>query len=87
MERTLAIIKPDAVERHLIGAIVSRIESAGQSTKLLSHSCPTLIEGGAFVFRSPGRCPPTMPFRPLLRISLGHPRNAFYDICRIPSSP
>jgi nucleoside-diphosphate kinase len=30
-QRTLAIIKPDAVERNLIGQIVSRIESAGLS--------------------------------------------------------
>jgi nucleoside-diphosphate kinase len=29
MQRTLAIIKPDAVERQLTGAIVQRIESAG----------------------------------------------------------
>ena len=29
MERTLAIVKPDAVERHLTGAILQRIESAG----------------------------------------------------------
>jgi nucleoside-diphosphate kinase len=29
MERTLAIIKPDAVERQLTGAIVQRIEAAG----------------------------------------------------------
>jgi len=28
-ERTLSIIKPDAVERNLIGRILSRIESAG----------------------------------------------------------
>ena len=28
-ERTLAIIKPDAVERHLAGAILQRIEQAG----------------------------------------------------------
>ena len=28
MQRTLAIIKPDAVERHLTGAIVQRIEAA-----------------------------------------------------------
>src|SRR5207249_3125033 len=28
-ERTLAIIKPDAVERHLSGAILHRIEQAG----------------------------------------------------------
>lgn len=29
MERTLAIIKPDAVERRLVGRIVTRIEEAG----------------------------------------------------------
>ncbi len=29
MERTLAIIKPDAVERHLAGAVLQRIEGAG----------------------------------------------------------
>jgi nucleoside-diphosphate kinase len=29
MERTLAIIKPDAVERQLTGAIIQRIEAAG----------------------------------------------------------
>ena len=28
LERTLAIIKPDIVERHLIGAIISRLEQA-----------------------------------------------------------
>lgn len=28
-ERTLAIIKPDAVERHLSGTIIQRIEAAG----------------------------------------------------------
>lgn len=29
MERTLAIIKPDAVERRLVGQILARIEAAG----------------------------------------------------------
>jgi nucleoside-diphosphate kinase len=29
MERTLAIVKPDAVERHLTGEILKRIEAAG----------------------------------------------------------
>ena len=29
MQRTLAIVKPDAVERQLTGAIIQRIESAG----------------------------------------------------------
>ena len=28
-ERTLAIIKPDAVERHLAGKIIQRIEDEG----------------------------------------------------------
>ncbi|EJS89311.1 mulitfunctional nucleoside diphosphate kinase/apyrimidinic endonuclease/3'-phosphodiesterase, partial [Pasteurella multocida subsp. multocida str. Anand1_cattle] len=28
-ERTLSLIKPDAVKRHLIGAILSRFEQAG----------------------------------------------------------
>jgi len=29
IERTLALVKPDAVERNLIGKIISRIESSG----------------------------------------------------------
>src|SRR5207245_4322452 len=29
VERTLAIIKPDAVRRHLVGAIIQRYEQAG----------------------------------------------------------
>jgi nucleoside-diphosphate kinase len=29
MERTLAIIKPDAVQRHLTGQIIARLETAG----------------------------------------------------------
>src|SRR5438105_15957454 len=33
MERTLAIIKPDAVKRKLIGAIISEIEKAGLSIR------------------------------------------------------
>ena len=37
MERTLAIIKPDAVERHLIGAIVSRIESSGFTIRAMKR--------------------------------------------------
>src|SRR5262245_12070467 len=41
MERTLAIIKPDAVGRQLIGAIVQRIEQSGfqiRAMKLLNLS-------------------------------------------------
>ena len=42
MERTFAIIKPDAVERNLIGKILERIESngfkiAGMKKRQLSH--------------------------------------------------
>lgn len=29
VERTLSLIKPDAVKRHLIGAILNRFEQAG----------------------------------------------------------
>lgn len=35
MERTLAIIKPDAVERRLVGTIVTRIEEAGFQIRAL----------------------------------------------------
>ena len=35
MERTLAIIKPDAVGRHLAGAIIQRIEDAGFGIRAL----------------------------------------------------
>lgn len=35
MERTLAIIKPDAVARRLVGAIIQRIENAGFAIKAL----------------------------------------------------
>lgn len=35
MERTLAIIKPDAVERRLVGRILQRIEAAGFTIRAL----------------------------------------------------
>jgi nucleoside-diphosphate kinase len=34
-ERTLAIIKPDAVERHLAGPIIQRIESSGYQIRAM----------------------------------------------------
>ncbi len=34
-ERTLAIIKPDAVARHLIGGIIKKIEEAGLNIKAM----------------------------------------------------
>jgi len=36
-ERTLAIIKPDAVERHLSGAILQRIEQTGFQIRAMRH--------------------------------------------------
>jgi nucleoside-diphosphate kinase len=42
-ERTLAIIKPDAVERHLAGPIIQRIENSGyqiRAMRLLRLSTP-----------------------------------------------
>ena len=36
-ERTLAIIKPDAVERHLSGAILQRIEQSGFQIRAMRH--------------------------------------------------
>jgi nucleoside-diphosphate kinase len=36
-ERTLAIIKPDAVERRQVGAIVQRIEQAGFQIRAMRH--------------------------------------------------
>lgn len=47
LEKTFAIIKPDAVTRHLIGAILSRIEQAGfrvSASKML-HLTHTQAEG------------------------------------------
>jgi nucleoside-diphosphate kinase len=36
-ERTLAIIKPDAVERRQVGAIIQRIEQAGFQIRAMRH--------------------------------------------------
>ena len=36
-ERTLAIIKPDAVERRLVGSIIQRIEDAGFDIRAMRH--------------------------------------------------
>ena len=36
-ERTLAIIKPDAVERHLAGTIIQRIEAQGFSIRAMKR--------------------------------------------------
>ena len=61
LERTLAIIKPDAVERHLAGRIIQRIEAKGFGFKAMRpmHLSKGQAEGvlrrsqGAAVFRQP----------------------------------
>ena len=48
MERTLAIIKPDAVERRCAGHIVQRIEEAGFRIKAMRLACLTRAEAEGF---------------------------------------
>src|SRR5262245_16428886 len=48
MERTLAIIKPDAVERQLTGAIIQRIELAGFHIRALKRMHLTRQEAEGF---------------------------------------
>ena len=48
MQRTLAIIKPDAVERHLIGSIVRRIEAEGLRIRAMRLVRLTPVEAAAF---------------------------------------
>jgi nucleoside-diphosphate kinase len=48
MERTFAIIKPDAVGRHLIGSIVSRIEQSGFEIRALRLAHLTKREAEGF---------------------------------------
>jgi len=47
-DRTLAIIKPDAVERHLVGAIVQRIEQAGFTLRALRRVRLSMAEAEGF---------------------------------------
>ncbi|MGH9257303.1 MAG: nucleoside-diphosphate kinase, partial [Vicinamibacterales bacterium] len=53
MERTFAIIKPDAVERRLVGEILSRIEAAGFTIRAmrLQHLTKKDAEGFYTVHR------------------------------------
>jgi nucleoside-diphosphate kinase len=53
MERTFAIIKPDAVERRLVGKILSRIEDAGFTVRgmRMQHLTKTEAEGFYAVHR------------------------------------
>jgi nucleoside-diphosphate kinase len=48
MERTLAIIKPDAMHRHLAGDIIKRIEASGLEIRALKLMHLTLAQAGAF---------------------------------------
>lgn len=48
MERTLAIIKPDAVERRLVGKILARIEEAGFSIRAMRMQHLTKKEAEGF---------------------------------------
>ena len=55
-ERTLAIIKPDAVERHVAGAIIQRIEAEGFQIRAmrLVHLTKKQAEGFYAVHRERG---------------------------------
>jgi len=48
MERTLAIIKPDAMHRRLAGDIIKRIEASGLEIRALKLMRLTLAQAGAF---------------------------------------
>ncbi|MBI4265217.1 MAG: nucleoside-diphosphate kinase [Acidobacteria bacterium] len=48
MERTLAIIKPDAVERRLTGTILARIEEAGFTVRAMRLQQLTKAEAEGF---------------------------------------
>jgi nucleoside-diphosphate kinase len=48
MQRTLAIIKPDAVERQLSGAIIQRIEAAGFQIRAMKRVHLTRQEAEGF---------------------------------------
>ena len=47
-ERTLAIIKPDAVERRLVGRIIQRIEDAGFDIRAMRHVTLTRADAEGF---------------------------------------
>lgn len=48
MERTFAIIKPDAVERNLIGKIIERIESKGFKISALKKAALSKTQAESF---------------------------------------
>ena len=48
MERTLAIIKPDAVERRLVGRVIQRAENEGFSIRAMRRVHLTIAEAEGF---------------------------------------
>lgn len=48
MERTLSIIKPDGVERNLIGKIISKFEENGLKVAAMKRTLLSQAEAGAF---------------------------------------
>ncbi|MHC1698211.1 MAG: nucleoside-diphosphate kinase [Geobacteraceae bacterium] len=50
MERTFAIIKPDAVERNIIGSILAKIESAGFTVVGLKRIRLTNVQAMGFYY-------------------------------------
>lgn len=48
MERTLAIIKPDAVKKNVIGQIIAKITEAGFNIKAIKMTRITQEQAGAF---------------------------------------
>jgi len=54
-ERTLSIIKPDAVEKHKAGAIIARLESVGFSIKAMMRVHLTRAEAEGFYAEHKGR--------------------------------
>src|SRR6266542_2461568 len=55
LERTLSIIKPDAVERHKIGAIIERLEAEGFRIRAMKRLHLTLAEAQGFYAVHRGR--------------------------------
>lgn len=55
IERTLSIIKPDAVEKQHTGAIIARLESEGFSVKALKRIHLTRAEAEGFYAEHKGR--------------------------------
>jgi nucleoside-diphosphate kinase len=63
IERTLSIIKPDAVAKNVIGQIYARFEAAGLKVVAAKHDAPVACEAerstpctqGASILQRPGR--------------------------------